>query len=377
MEENEEIKPSEQLVEQKPEKKGPVIVIVLLVLIALGVGGYICYDKYISKKPESNNKAKETNAQDLDEDKEVEETNNIYTISDVEKIFANNNEYFRHYEYKLLSEEYLQMLSKDALSKNIDILDILESLMKVENGKLYWYKNNSWVEDETIKSKINYLISDFDVLNSYRGVIVATEDKLYIIDNPSSSFDGFSDDEIALSWAKEWSKNVSYNIIELPGKLQEMQVKYASECEGWKIFQLKIDNKIYYLSYEDKIVAANEFVSSFDKVIGTCGYGSPKGILADGTLFNAVDSDNKKINIDIYMVFPKEGVEYFDIILVDNNKNLYMFNEELFENEKPVKLKAIQTIKDYEYGSDKKGEYGITNWFRLILSNNKTIETHD
>ncbi len=61
--------------ENKPKKKGPILVIVLLVIVALGVGGYICYDKFIAKKPETNNtkKADDKKEEEIPADEPEEE----------------------------------------------------------------------------------------------------------------------------------------------------------------------------------------------------------------------------------------------------------------------------------------------------------------
>ena len=62
--------------EDKPSNKGTIILIVLLILLVLGLGGYICYDKFIAKKPETNNtetKTKEKNGEKNPEEEKTDE----------------------------------------------------------------------------------------------------------------------------------------------------------------------------------------------------------------------------------------------------------------------------------------------------------------
>lgn len=70
-----EIKPTvtEPIPEVKQKKsKGPIVAIILLILIVLGLGGYICYDKFIANKDDT--KQNETQEESKNEEEAVQET---------------------------------------------------------------------------------------------------------------------------------------------------------------------------------------------------------------------------------------------------------------------------------------------------------------
>ncbi len=160
MEEN-EIKPSETVVEQNTKKKGPILVIVLLVIVALGVGGYICYDKFIAKKPKTNNSQKENKNGDQ------KELNNNYEIKTLKSYDLYEATYDNEDHYKMTKDDNMINIEYIIINYDTDSINKFNQENKEYADKLlksyYDLLNNTNPEDmdcACIKDNDKYGCSD-------------------------------------------------------------------------------------------------------------------------------------------------------------------------------------------------------------------------
>ena len=137
MEENNNVE-NTPVVEQKPKKKGTIIIIVLLVLIALGVGGYFCYDKFIAPKSES--KQSEKQSAEKTESKKEETNGEKDPGTEENKEFTENDAANERMNEKLIENESLN----NSLGSNKKILeDATKLLADYKNSMMYTYLTKS------------------------------------------------------------------------------------------------------------------------------------------------------------------------------------------------------------------------------------------
>ena len=139
----------EKFEEGKNSSNGIIILVVLLILVIIGMGGYICYDKFVAKSEFStnineSNKSNKSNSEELD--LSDSRFSNLYDAFD---IFAYNNDL----NHNNIKNNQLSFIALRDLKES----DITKTSEQTQLGSYYYTLNLSTVEANVKK----YLGSDY------------------------------------------------------------------------------------------------------------------------------------------------------------------------------------------------------------------------
>lgn len=190
-------------------KKGNIVVIVILILIILGLGGYLVYDKVISK--DSNNtksntpEVKEEEPEDVLKGLELNEVvaadkkidNYVFTCGDTLDMYKNNK--ITEIEYSSRSFSVFSY-ARDVYGLDIDYLFEINNLQKIEIANEY----------KNILNKVSIELFDEDINLDKIPMIKKENDKYYYVGSACGGA-GFSSSERILNSA---SKNNGDLILE-------------------------------------------------------------------------------------------------------------------------------------------------------------------
>ena len=305
------------MVEQRPKKSGLIVVIILLVLVALGIGGYFCYDMYIANNPKtikSDNKKQEEKRKKSNNGLVTEES--IKELADSEDLYIDTKFNFKHDGWNTF----------DAV-----INDNYASLI-VEDGQLY-------LTSESKKSKV----SNIDE---------------YVV-QIKSSFKGCDD-------------TTSLLVLTGEGNLYEVDIYNRSNADDITIIDGLINNlrnnkdvqlSVHQINSDDvKVLAFTQ--STGDDRGFTCGYSDIVVYCDDGTLRSTRDFEKKydKAIIDSQDGFITEGF----IVFVD--KTISVDGKNMIKNKDGKDLVITAYFAHTDYSDDSKNIY-------YILDNNSYLYT--
>ena len=312
----------------KENKKSLIVIIIILIIIILGLGGYIVYDKL-------NNKTNNI----------VKENNNI--IGDI--LPLNINDYnFIYWDYKYLYNYYFNMEDDKNNFEN------LYKFVKVDNNKLYWNIDNIWVQDNKIKEDITYFYSGS---TSEPFIIFTSSNELYALNIPEAFYENteyFQEQVIS----KDIYDGFIYNAIDINGNISKIAIKTYTECESFSKTYIEIDNKIYIIDDEYKLIELNKYMDNYkyiNELINNCHkiYGNIINVNFDGSLYQVKNNKGNNILIKYYFQVYND-TELYDLI-IDSNNNLYIINRnkedidkinELTPKTKINNINIIQTAEE-------------------------------
>jgi len=214
--------------EEKNKNKGLIIALIIFIAISLGLGGYICFDKFINtkgnnanvKNPENEN----TNSQNTENNKKSENENN-----DAQNV-----------EINLTSEQAFKLIESKRKSLKYDTWSTLNAkVLKKGDNNYYW---------------ITYTDANVDGYNSSLGVIFHYENGKWNFELPG--FSGTTEDamakynfvDVSSSEYFELNDDLAYVLIE--GKRKELGYNTWSTAST-KVLK-KGDNNYYWVTYTEK-----------------------------------------------------------------------------------------------------------------------------
>lgn len=332
--------------EGKKDVKGVIWLIVILIVIILGMIGYIIYDKvFLNDNPQNNN----TTSTTTKPKENVPGTVDIVDdLSEYSLLYWNYEEIYNYY-FKMNDNE--TKINIDKYFKDV----------KVDNKKLYWNIDNQWISDKNIVDNVMYFNMAIGPLGDEYFIVVTETSKIYFITFENICFYCEEDGETTsyISLTNELYSNFKYNEIIANGKIDKVSAKAFTECEGWNEYYFEIDNTIYVLNRTDyKLEKLDSFMpkrykDSITDLHNTCnpGYRFPLNIELDGTIKGIVDSNNDLIKVKHYVSLVKDENDYYDII-VDKEDNLYIVDETSKTQSVSDKVKSFKYTKD-EFGNEK------------------------
>ena len=333
--------------EKKKSNKGLIITIVILIILLLGLAGYICYDKFLTSDEKNNA---------LDESTKVEtkpnEDTNFYSI---------NN---------LVKNHYLEEITSSNGIHNDRVL------IKIENGKVYVVKSldsdsgSKYKEASGIEGTPKYVYSQYQFISAIF-VVITEEGDVYSATSSMS--------EKTTSKPKKFTKLNTKKVKSLysfytyhPYEALTIYAEYDDNTFA-KISPIKDSNgaatglKMSDVSFE------KEFIYP-DAVMGGCDLGSEtpgvyRGlfITSDRKLFNKLIVDEEgtvkyeeiKYNNESFKVkevfsvtisnddlgSPKTILYY----VIDNNNNIYEIKQNSDLKITSVKLHKNLKVKSYTF----------------------------
>ena len=306
--------------EQPPKKNKRGIIILFVLVVLLGVGGYIGYNKLTSKpEPKKEEEKKEEKQPETIEDDQVFKINNI---NDLEKVKLENVNY-SYWNYNDLAKYYLGMDKSYDLEKGINIDSQYVNYIKVEDGELYWFVNSSWIKEARIDEKINFLLIRDDANAAVFELIAISENKVFVFalnHELGISSEPSMDNNNLFNQAYSEFKFLTYST---KGDISNVQIKYICECECVPVYYLKVGVDIYALSVYsevDKIELQplKDRIESFESYNKTCG-NNPYSLGRDGSLVNLF-SDMNRIKIKDYIRFDFGNI---NALIIDEKNFLY------------------------------------------------------
>ena len=353
--------------EEKKNNKGLVWLIVVLIILVLGLVGYIVYDKVLLN---DKNISKNTTTNKI--------SNNLLPqdISDYETLIWNYNELYSYYFTMERTENFScdnnneHCGTYNTYYKNNYNIGSYYKFIKIDNNKLYWNIDNEWVLDKNITEEITYLdiIVDF---GQFQTIFVVTKNNnIYVIDN---MFEIPYTDELPETLEHTTYDKIKYEKIVTNKNITNVVLKgYPTDCEGVSVLYVEADNKIFALN-NSQIIPLTDFLENWKEYINnltnTCSASQNKGlnINFDGSVVGMLNENDEKIIIKYYIeLFNYEGTEKYDIVISQDNK-LYIIDENKDDLDNINILKAKANIKKINENKDK-------NAINLILEDNSSIE---
>lgn len=317
--------------ETKKSSKGLIILIIGLIVCVISLGGYIVYDKVLSK----NKKTISAN----------NTSNTTQKISDTDK---NNKNKLMKYGYK-----EIDINNNEKLIPKIE-KDIIKLETNIENLKKY-YINEEYETFEYDNGKIVYSFNN-NKANIYQEIDDVKEIKYNFIDCKGSLyiFVITNNDEIWYKSNTNYSSDEETNssFIKLKGKYKDVEslLLHSDTCGATVIYLAKDDNDNYYNIENETLFEKNIYY------------------INDNLNFKIMDNrdvyfDNKKttvlFNFGLYEIV-EDKMQYF----VSSDNYLYDLNLKKYSNSK---IKAIM------YKNTSTNKYELNN-FIIIFEDGKYLE---
>ncbi len=339
--------------EMNRKNKTVFIVIIIIIVILLCVGAFFL-GRWITNKEDN----KETN----------NETNNPIEVSDaIDSVMPQDedSEMLFYWTFEDIHDYYVNP------SDNAEPIKINENFgfVKIENNKLMWNIDNTWVNDSFITEDIKLALIDYDLYLDYHlaeyydliGLIVTTDNLVYkiTIDNIEPIYENdyistiTSDTYSSIVYSGEFKHNINIDNI--------ISRTFPNECSVETIYYLMSGNVIYLLNDEDRtLIKYNPEDSTNNNLLdytNTClqlDYDLTWNF--DGYLEEIKDNYDNKIKAT-HIINIANNNENF-IFIVDENNYLYSIKEQDLEN--GIHLRPYKEIEEISYNEDfVKGEFNI------------------
>ena len=337
--------------EMNRKNKTVFIVIIIILVILLCVGAFFL-GRWIANKEDN----KETN----------NEVNNPTEVSDAIDSVIPLDENSEMLFYWFFEDIYNYYVSP---SDNAEPIKINENFgfVKIENDKLMWNIDNTWVNDSFITDDVKlafidyYLYSDYYFAEYYDliGIIVTNDNLVYklTIDNIDLMYEEKYLDTII----RDTFDSIVYSEYENNINIDNIIPRTFAECSLWEEYYLMSGNDIYFLNDEDRtLIEYNPYNSTNNNLLlyaNNClqlDYDLTWDF--DGYLEEIKDNYDNNIKAT-HIIKIKSNNEYY-IFIVDENNNLYSIKEQDLEND--IHLRPYKEIEEMSYNEDfVKGEFNI------------------
>ena len=343
--------------EKKKSNKGLIITIVILIILLLGLAGYICYDKFLTSDEKNNA---------LDDSKKVEtkpkEDTNFYSI---------NN---------LVKNHYLEEIT-DISRTTSDYVAI-----KIENGKVYLLKildekgeyiesKGEYIEAKGIEGTPKYVWhaspfggeEAFVVLTNEGEIYYQTSYALYELGN--KNFTKLNNKKVKALY--DYSSYYPYEIFTLYAEYEDNTFAKisATRNNSGDMTSLKIND----------ITLEKEFAYP-DEISGGCNDNTGLFITSDRKLFNRenvkendsynyseIKYNNKSLKVkEAFSVTSSKNNKYILYYVIDEDNNIYVIKQNSSFKITSVKLYKDLKIESYSYNDKKISKDGWACFRRLL-----------
>ena len=359
--------------EKKKSNKGLIITIVILIILLLGLAGYICYDKFLTSDEKNNA---------LDDSKKVEtkpkEDTNFYSI---------NN---------LVKNHYLEEITSQNGIHNDRVL------IKIENGKVYVVKSldsdsgSKYKEASGIEGTPKYVYSQYQFISAIF-VVITEEGDVYSATSSMS--------EKTTSKPKKFTKLNTKKVKSLysfytyhPYEALTIYAEYDDNTFA-KISPIKDSNGAATGLKMSEVSFEKEFIYP-DVVMGGCDLGSEtpgvyRGlfITSDRKLFNKLIVDEEgtvkyeeiKYNNESFKVkevFSVTTSTYEGLVspnkisyyVIDENDNIYVVKQNGSLKITSVKLHKNLKVKSYTFEENFNENYACPKNSLSITYEDNSVE---
>lgn len=334
--------------EMNRKNKTVFIVIIIILVILLCVGAFFL-GRWVTNKEDN----KETN----------NEVNNPTEVSDAIDSVIPLDENSEMLFYWFFEDIYNYYVSP---SDNAEPIKINENFgfVKIENNKLMWNIDNTWVNDSFITDDVKLAFIDYDLYLEYHfaeyydliGIIVTNDNLVYkiTIDN----IEPMHEETYLETISAETFNNIIYSEYDNNINIDNIISRtFPNECSTEAVYYLMSGNDIYLLDDEDKtLIKYNPEDSTNNNLLdytNTClqiDFALTWDF--DGYLKEIKDNyDNKIKATHIFKI--ANNNEYY-IFIVDENNNLYSIKEQDLEND--IHLRPYKEIEEMSYNEDFKKE---------------------
>ena len=315
--------------EKNKKNKGLIVAIVILILLVLGLSGYIVYDKVLKEEPVK-----------VEEPKETIEEPDFYDVSE------------------LVKNKYIKKIEE---SQNAEYI-------KIENGKVYIFnyekfaideyessKDLAFVEAKGIKGTPKTVVSKF-VQSAYNNMfLVLTEEgdlyNLFVVDSVIGEFKKINNEKV-LNLYDFYQGDIT--IIDYPFNAKTV---YA-ELENGKL--MEVNGKAQMVKTFEEVWPYPDKICNYNVTAdGTCGglVISPERILAtekydqtnDGYVYEAIKFEDNEIKVkESFSVNGNNETNYYVISMDDE---LYEIKQDLTDYSN-ISVKKISDIKVKDFSFD-------------------------
>lgn len=344
---------------EKKNNKEIIWLIVVLIVLVLGLGGYIVYDKVVTNDNINNEKINSDNKNRV-----------IGSLlpSDINSYSAIYWDYNDIYNYYFTMEKEENLTCKDNptecnyYNKYDDsnyTLGSKNNFIKIENNKLYWSINNNWTQDENITNNIDYLYIDYAEGSIEKIIVSSNNSELYVITIKEELY--YDIDSSKYNLTQKIYDSFEYKKVSSDKTITDISTKwYPADCSAYTVTYIKIDNNLYVLNNEE-LVLLEDYINQSGKYINnlqnTCSepFGFILDINYDGTLKNVVDNNNKSISVKYYI--QAYSGNYYDVedtnkklydLIIDKNNKLYIIDRNDEDIEKIDRLESQLTVKNID-----------------------------
>ncbi len=339
--------------EMNRKNKTVFIVIIIILVILLCVGAFFL-GRWVANKEDN----KETN----------NEVNNPTEVSDAIDSVIPLDENSEMLFYWFFEDIYNYYVSP---SDNAEPIKINENFgfVKIENNKLMWNIDNTWVNDSFITDDVKLAFIDYDLYLEYHfaeyydliGIIVTNDNLVYkiTIDNIEPIYENdyiatiTSETYSSIVYSSEYKHNINIDNI--------ISRTFPNECSTEAVYYLMSGNDIYLLDDENiTLMEYNPYNSTNNNLLlyaNNClqlDYDLTWNF--DGYLEEVKDNYDNNIKAT-HIIKIKSNNEYY-IFIVDENNYLYSIKEQDLEND--IHLRPYKEIEEMSYNEDfVKGEFNI------------------
>lgn len=285
-------------------KKSPLII--LGVLLIIGLGGYIIYDKFIDKEIGNNNnenKVENNNKQEVFVSKINEDSNWVYDKTYDYKVYKNGNSNYNNGDgYKAIKEivvPFINIDTQEAKKANKEFEKLFYEAVDIYNLGAEEYEENLIINEETP----NYwVVRDFDYIEYINNDIISVN----FVYSYSSTF-------------VPKLKYVTYNFDLKTGELVSYEDIYTSLDYKSTTLNQKVEETIAntikeYLGYDKDPDEKDEDGYSINDYIKQSVQNYHKAV-QDNSIQYFIDR-NKNLNIVVTLIVPIESGEINEMIVL-------------------------------------------------------------
>lgn len=320
--------------EQKNDKKGLIVLVIILSACVIALGGFIIFDKVLHKNPSTS----------VPEDK-----NKLKVVESTLPQKLNNG--FTYWNYQEMYDYYFTMNGDNNAINGIEYYDFV----KIENNKLMWKINNAWVTDATITDDIKYFDIKINDLTGDKFILVLTaNNELYkVVLGKSEQASDYLD-----KLSSENYKEFNYQQIKFEKTIDKIQEKSVCECDCWSNYYIESNGKIYVLDTSETIKPIEEsniFKESNILYLNSKCVTPAVKVERNSTITNVLDADGNKLKMKEYIAIDT-GEEYENNpliynLIIDNNNKLYSFTNSSLKD--GIGFKYLDTVEDLKYDHEK------------------------
>lgn len=334
--------------EMNKKKRVIFIIIAIIVVILLCIGAFFLGKSVVNKEVNQANN----------------EVNKPVEVSDAIDSHMPLDEYSKISFYWNFEDIYDYYVSPSDDAEPIKINENF-GFVKIENNKLMWNIDNTWVNDSFITDDIKLAFIDYDLYLDYYyedyydliGIIVTNDNLVYkiTIDNINLQFgEKYLDTIVGNTFNNivysEYENNINIDNI--------ISRTFSNECSIETKYYLMSDKDIYHLNNEDRsLIEYNPQDSTNNNLlnyVNTClqlEFNLTWNF--DGHLEEIKDNYDNKIKAT-HIIKLENNNEYY-IFIVDENNNLYSIKEQYLVND--INLRPYKKIEEISYNNDKTENY--------------------